>query len=152
MIAAFGGIFALLVFVHFVSDWLLQSHDEAMRKTSDALVRAEHCFIYSLSFVPFMNWFELTISEALISFALLFFSHFVEDTYYPVMLWAKYVRRPPDFKMIVFNDEMTNGKQLSDRDAFIRWASEPLGKIIAIVVDQLVHIAFLFPIAYFAVT
>ena len=139
-IAQFGGVFALLVFWHFVADWIFQTHSEAMAKAKDARIRAQHCFTYAVIFAPAMGVLQLTWAEALVCWVVLFASHFVEDTYIPVMLWAKHVRQPPEFK------------SLPDEEAFVAWASTPLGKIIAIVVDQLVHLAFLFPIAYYAVT
>jgi len=152
-LAQMGGIFALLVFWHFVVDWLFQSHNEAMKKSHDAGARAFHCAVYTLGFVMVMPFFGSSFSteEAILSIIILFFSHFIEDTYYPVFLWTKHVRKPPEFGKIVFNQDLTEGRQLTDREAFIEWFGTPLGKIIGIVVDQLVHIAFLLPIAYFVV-
>lgn len=31
-LALLGGVFSALVLTHFIADWVLQSHDEAMRK------------------------------------------------------------------------------------------------------------------------
>lgn len=140
-VASLGGVFAILVLVHFIVDWLLQSHSEAMAKSKNSLIRAKHCFIYTINFVPVMYFLDLSALQIVVSILLLFISHFFEDTYYPVMLWAKYVRKPPEF---------ATGE--SDETAFIKWASTPLGKILAIVADQLVHLVFLLPIAHFAVT
>lgn len=70
-----GGWLALLVTLHFTVDWVFQSHDEAMRKPREWLVRARHCMVY----------------------------------------------------------------------AFV---SEPLGKILLVAIDQIVHILFLLPVAY----
>jgi hypothetical protein len=137
-----GGIFALLVFWHFVADWLFQSHDEAMQKSNNAKIRARHCMVYSVGFVPLLIMLQLTLFELFLALITLFVSHFFEDTYYPVFLWVKYVRRPPEFSLTSVH---------SDKEAFLLWFATPLGKIIGIVVDQLVHIAFLLPIAYFAV-
>lgn len=133
-----GALFSLLVFWHFVADWLFQSHDEAMKKSKDARIRMFHCLVYTLFFVPIVGF---TINDPVIAWSCLgalFLSHFIEDTYYPVLLWAKHVRKPPEFDGV-----------RSDEEAFIKWASQPLGKIIAIVVDQLVHIGFLLPIAWY---
>jgi hypothetical protein len=147
-----GGVFALLVFVHFVVDWLFQSHDEAMKKAKDSWVRARHCLVYTFGFIPIICVLSLTIAEAMGCLTLLFFSHLIEDTYYPVLLWAKYLRKPPEFEKFVYDIDLMDMRKLNDEEAFIEWASTPLGKIIAVVVDQLVHIAFLLPIAYYAVT
>lgn len=141
-LAAMGGIFALLVFWHFVIDWVFQSHDEAMKKSSDASVRAFHCGVYAVGFVPVLSMLQLTPVTAWSCFVLLFVSHFIEDTYYPVMLWAKHIRRAPEFH---------DGAYASDKEAFMAWISKPLGTILMIAIDQLVHIAFLLPIAYLAV-
>lgn len=141
-LAKMGGVFALLVFCHFVVDWLFQSHDEAMKKSHDAWVRAIHCIVYTTGFIPLMILLRLNLVEFIASLTILFVSHFFEDTYYPVFLWVKYVRRPPEFRSPLYP---------TDREAFLAWFSTPLGKIIGIVVDQLVHIGFLLPIAYFAV-
>ena len=138
-IAELGGFFSILVFWHFVADWIFQSHDEAMKKSKNHEIRAIHCMIYTICFFPLLCVLPLTTTQLLISVAILFFSHFIEDTYVPVMLWAKHIRKAPEFN---WHDR--------DEDAFIAFASTPLGKILAIVVDQLVHIAFLLPIAYMA--
>lgn len=151
-IALFGGIFALLVFWHFVADWLTQSHNEAMSKARDKWVRARHCLIYSLNFVPVMYVLKLSHTHMLLCFVILFVSHFIEDTYIPVLLWVKHIRRPPEFKDRGEHFASRADLVAEDRRAFIAFASTPLGKVVAIVVDQLVHIAFLMPIAYFALT
>lgn len=145
--ALFGGFFALLVFLHFFADWLFQSHDEAMKKSHDAQVRMIHCFIYTIFFVPVMGVLGLTLTQAMFCSGLLFWSHFFEDTYVPVMLWVKHVRNPPEFRELA--DDGT--RLYTDEQAFRKWIASPLGMIIMIVVDQLVHITFLFPIAYYAV-
>lgn len=147
-LAQMGGVFALLVFCHFVVDWLFQSHDEAMKKSVDSFVRARHCLIYTFGFVPLLWALKLNLIELSASVVILFVSHFFEDTYYPVMLWVKHVRRPPEFRDMTIEHFP---RTLTDKEAFIKWFSTPLGKIIGIVVDQLIHITFLLPIAYFAV-
>lgn len=93
-----GGFLAILVFIHFFVDWIFQSHDEAMVKHNNWKVRAKHCAIYTFPFIVFLYWCDLSSSQLLIAAAILFFSHFIEDTYYPVLLWAKYIRRPPEMQ------------------------------------------------------
>lgn len=39
-------------------------------------------------------------------------------------------------------------QRVLDLEGFIAFVSEPLGKILLIAVDQIVHIAFLLPVAY----
>ena len=69
--------------------------------------------------------------------AILFFSHFIEDTYIPVYLWAKYIRRIPNIRL----------------DGIMAFKSEfghPLGLMLFVAVDQIIHLLFLFPLIYFA--
>jgi hypothetical protein len=94
-LAKAGGLFALFTFVHFVVDWVFQSHAEAMAKHNTPKVRARHCAIYTVPFLPILWALGLTGWEIVASTVILFGSHFVEDTYLPVLLWCKYVRRPP---------------------------------------------------------
>lgn len=137
-IAKIGGIFAVLTFVHFFVDWILQTHAEAMAKHNNAKVRARHCLIYTVGFVPLLWLLHLSLLECFVSINILFWSHFVEDTYLPVYYWAKYIRKPPE--MVV-----------DSKAGFIQFVSTPLGKILMIAVDQIIHLAFLFPIVWMAV-
>lgn len=201
-ISRVGGWLALLVTLHFTVDWVFQSHDEAMRKPRDWRVRAKHCLVYTFPFAALL--FATTWSPVLVLLMtlLVFTSHFVEDTYYPILLWAKYVRRPPQMRRVVFargrvfpaapppdgreppltpspsyvplviSDDgtereprdrvesevvhMHNVRLISveeaqarlDLDGFIAFVSEPLGKILLVAIDQIVHILFLLPVAY----
>src|SRR5580704_673302 len=99
-IALMGGLFAVLGFIHFFVDWIFQSHAEAMVKHNNPKIRAKHCLIYTLGFVPllFFCWHvgALLAWQFVASLVILFVSHFVEDTYLPVFYWAKYIRRPPE--------------------------------------------------------
>ena len=137
-----GGLFALLTFVHFGVDWLFQSHAEAMKKHNHPWTRAHHCAVYTLGFMPAMMLLELSQPEILLGAGILFFSHFVEDTYIPVFLWAKYIRRPPGFAS-------GNTKEQDDK-AFMQFIDTTLGKILMITVDQIIHLIFLWPIVYMA--
>lgn len=90
-----GGLLSLFLMNHFVVDWIFQSHDEAMVKHNNPKVRAKHCLIYTLGFIPLLFLMHMSWPLIAISLNILFWSHFVEDTYIPVFLWAKYIRRPP---------------------------------------------------------
>lgn len=135
-LAEIGGILALLTLLHFVADWVFQSHAEAMAKPTNHKVRAKHCLIYTAiccaalalcgSGLPVLAW----------SAVLLFTSHFLEDTYLPVLVWARYIRKPPEMA----------GVKLTIRD-FQKFAETVLGKILLIAIDQIVHVLFLLPIA-----
>lgn len=142
-LALCGGLFAIMTFTHFFVDWIFQSHAEAMAKHNNWLVRARHCMIYTVGFIPFLGFCHWAHALAgwqyFLSLGILFFSHFVEDTYLPVYWWAKYIRRPP---------EMTEG---DPKVGFIQFVQTPLGKILMIAIDQIIHIAFLFPIVWMIV-
>lgn len=135
--AAMGGVFAVLVFWHFFADWLFQTHVEAMAKAKDRRVRAMHCLVYAGLFVPLFAGLHMPLLGACYSLAILFTSHFVIDSYIPVLLWAKYLRRAPQFSAGTSNEE-----------AFKAFAATPIGLVLMIVMDQFFHIAFLLPIAW----
>lgn len=130
-----GGLFALLSFVHFFVDWLFQSHSEAMQKHNHNFIRAKHCLIYTLGFLPVFLLLSLPLGITVILCNILFLSHFIEDTYMPVYLWAKYIRKPPEIKdgtVEGFNDFINN---------------TVLGKILMIAVDQIIHLLFVLVVA-----
>lgn len=141
LLALAGGLFAILTFIHFAVDWVFQTHAEAMAKHNNAKVRARHCLIYTLGFVPLLaifTWLDvLTLLQFVACILILFVSHFIEDTYLPVYLWAKYIRRP---------DEMRSNP--NPKAGFIAFVGTPLGKILMIAIDQIIHLAFLFPIVW----
>lgn len=157
-IALLGGIFAILVFIHFFVDWLFQTHSEAMIKHNHYKIRAKHCLIYALGFVPIMLLFNLSILQLAIAFNILFWSHFYLDTYHLVYIWAKYIRKPPEmiepYKEVLLRED---GEQFfkvcppNPKKGFGEFVQTPIGKILLIAVDQIFHLAFLFPIAWFMV-
>jgi hypothetical protein len=191
MLALAGGLFAILTFIHFVVDWIFQTHAEAMVKHNNAKVRARHCAIYTLGFVPLLlafTWFSvLTPLELVACVLILFVSHFVEDTYLPVFYWALHVRRPPEVRWTIkledgasklygpdgalvdhapsldtWPDQWRKDLATSVKDAetckaankqmalrgFMEFVNTGLGKILMIAVDQIIHLAFLFPIVW----
>lgn len=156
-IALGGGFLCVLTFIHFFVDWIFQSHTEAMVKHNNPFVRAKHCFIYTLGFVPFMWLIEFTAWEWIISLNVLFWSHFIEDTYLPVFLWAKYIRRPPEmtepWKESFTRTDGTVAVKVHPPDpkhGFVEFIGTTLGKILMIAIDQIIHISFLFILVYFA--
>lgn len=154
LLVKIGGLFAVLAFNHFIIDWLFQSHSEAMQKHNHPMVRAKHCLIYTAGFVPFLILSHTTTICFIISLNILFWSHFAIDTYIPVYLWARYIRKPPEMNQpVVEIIETSKGfyKKISSPDplkGFVKFAETTLGKILCIVVDQIIHLAFLFPIIY----
>ncbi len=150
-IALMGGIFAVLVFIHFFVDWIFQSHSEAMVKHNNPKVRAKHCLIYTAGFIPLFLFCHFSVFEWLVALNLLFWSHFCEDTYLPVYLWAKYVRRPPEMTEPRKQKGVDGYVTVSPPDpkaGFVEFIQTPLGKILMIAIDQIIHICFLLPIAW----
>lgn len=159
-IALMGGILAVLVFIHFFVDWIFQSHAEAMVKHNNPKIRAKHCLIYTVGFVPFFLFCHFSALEWLIALNVLFWSHFCEDTYIPVYLWAKYIRKPPEMtnprKGDVYLQQQEDGgfkpeqKVLppDSKAGFVEFIQTPMGKILMIAIDQIIHICFLLPIAW----
>jgi hypothetical protein len=153
-----GGLFAILGFIHFFVDWIFQSHAEAMVKHNNAKVRAKHCAIYTAGFVPLMMLFHCLSGgiifnwwETLLAINVLFWSHFGEDTYIPVYLWAKYIRRPPEMTEPIKQTQLDGYVQLLPPDpkvGFGLFIQGALGKILMITIDQIIHFAFLFPIVW----
>jgi hypothetical protein len=156
--ATMGGLFAIFTFVHFFVDFILQTHAEAMAKHNNAIVRARHCLIYTVGFIPLILVLKFTAIEFTIALNILFWSHFIEDTYYPVFLWAKYVRRPPEmvepWKETYLRIDGVEAIKVHPPDAkrgFIEFVNTPLGKILMIAVDQIIHLSFLFPLVWMAI-
>lgn len=150
-IALMGGIFAVLAFIHFFVDWIFQSHSEAMVKHNNPKIRAKHCLIYTVGFIPLLllchfNWIEMFVATQI-----LFWSHFCEDTYIPVFLWAKYIRRPPEMtepRKSVGVDGYVTVLPPDAKAGFADWVQTAMGKILMIAIDQIIHLFFLFPIAW----
>jgi hypothetical protein len=151
IIAIMGGLFAVLAFIHFFVDWIFQSHSEAMVKHNNPKIRAKHCLIYTLGFVPLLALVGFSFYEWLIALNILFWSHFCEDTYLPVYYWAKWIRRPPEMTQPRKRTEVDGYVTILPPDpkaGFVEFVQTPLGKILMIAIDQIIHLAFLFPIAW----
>lgn len=156
-VAHMGGLFAILAFVHFVVDWIFQTHAEAMAKHNKWKVRIRHCLIYTVGFIPILWVLGFSFWKFAIALNILFWSHFVEDTYLPVYLWAKYIRRPPEmiepWKETYARVDGSIAFKVHPPDprrGFIEFVQTPLGKILMIAVDQIIHLAFLLPIVWLA--
>lgn len=144
-----GGLFAVLTFIHFLVDWGFQTHDEAMLKGKEKLVRARHCFIYTVGFLPLLILTDVSYSNILICCSILFFSHFFEDTYIPAMWWFSNIRKPPELMLLMKDIEAYLPDKTSDR-AFLTYLRNygPLPYILLITIDQIIHLAFLWPVVY----
>jgi hypothetical protein len=158
LMIAMGGVFSLLVFWHFLADWVFQSQTEAMTKAKDRKVRLWHCTKYAAAFVPLLfvttNW-----AVMLMSLGILFVSHYFIDSYVPVMLWAKHLRKAVQFECVgkryppqPWQDKVVEPRGFdNDEEAFKAFAATPLGLILIITMDQFFHIAFLLPVAFLMV-
>lgn len=150
-IALMGGLLAVLSFIHFFVDWIFQSHAEAMVKHNNPKIRAKHCLIYTVGFIPLFLFCQFSLVEWLIALSILFWSHFYLDTYQGVYLWAKYIRRPPEMtepRKHVGIDGYTFVIPPDPKAGFIEFVQTTLGKILMISIDQISHITFLIPIAW----
>jgi len=150
-IALMGGLLSILVFIHFFVDWIFQSHAEAMVKHNNPKIRAKHCLIYTAGFIPFMALFHFSWPEWLLALNILFWSHFGEDTYVPVYLWAKYIRKPPEMtqpRKVPSLDGYVEVTAPDPKEGFKEFIQTPMGKILMIAIDQIIHICFLIPIAW----
>jgi len=129
-----GATLALLGLVHFVADWLIQTHDTAQKKNHNRVVRLWHSFGYSIWFIPcFFVWStEVSLEAGMGGFLWILFSHYFIDSYWPVYWWAKYLRRMPP----------PNNPRFKEA-----WLANPVNPILFIAVDQILHVVFLLPIA-----
>jgi len=149
-IALAGGLWVVLVFWHFLADWLTQTEKNAEAKHHGGLVLGVHCLVYSALFIPFFWLYGLHLWEAVMSFIVLYFSHIVGDVGLPVWWWSKYIRK------MTYTDM---GKSIRVPVAFptdLFRANEPMTTsklfrpILVIVIDQLWHLAWLWVIVFFA--
>jgi len=134
-----GGVFFMLTAMHYFFDWVFQNHEEAMAKSHFGSIRMKHCAIYSAPFMLSMPLVGLTFIEAYLVFLWVFITHYLEDTYVPVYWWAKYIRKPPQMR------------EKNNEEGFLEFCETPLGKILAIQIDQIFHLASLFPVACYVV-
>ena len=150
-LAKLGGLLFLLSFWHFIVDWGFQSHKEAMNKSTDHKVRAKHCTVYLVGMWPLVYLASSDATTLITAAIVLWLSHFLIDTYIPVYLWAKYLRRYPTF----WGPEGTNTIDIQSKrphveteiDKFKALFKTPIGLILAISMDQAFHILYLVPIA-----
>lgn len=133
-----GGLFALFTFNHFLVDWVFQTHDEAMKKSTSWLWRARHCLVYTVGFLPLLWLLGMSPVRVVLGCLVLFVSHFVEDTYLPVFWWAKHIRRMPEVRQ-------------DGIDGFKSQFRTPLGVVLFISIDQIIHLCFLWVLVALAV-
>lgn len=148
-LAKIGGLFSIFVIFHFIADWVFQTHHEAINKTKNWKIRVRHCTIYTVLMLGALYaTCYITALEFLLYGIILFASHFLEDSYVPVFYWAKYFRQEPELNATKNNtwsdEEKTPTNNLVN---FKLFASQPIGLILLIVIDQIIHLLFLLPIS-----
>jgi hypothetical protein len=141
LVAKAGGLFAFLTFFHFVFDWLPQSNFMATSKSSDRVLRMVHCGLYTIMMsLPIKFGLGLQGWRCVVALLTLHVSHYLIDSYWPILWWAKSIRKFPVFKE-VGPDKSIHFR--TDRSAFWTLYSSPTGAILCITVDQLFHLTFL---------
>ena len=160
-LAVIGGLWFILTFIHFVADWMFQTHADAVAKSTDTSIRARHCAIYTAFFIPIFMFIGCSWIAIATYVGILFMSHFIEDSYVPVLWWMRHIRKVPWFTKGQKTGYSTKSPYLeiiplTDKEAWTEFAqAEPaLSFILLITVDQIVHIFFLGVIAglmYYAV-
>jgi hypothetical protein len=122
-----GGLFAMLLFVHFVADFVHQSATHKDAKYVRHWQLLKHSFIYAVQF-----W--------------LFCSHVIIDSGYFTRIWILKLYRPPD----LFDGLATRNAQYDDagfsRAIVYKWAMTPNGRIMTMMVDQIQHATALWPL------
>ena len=139
IISEAGGILIILTFVHFFADWVLQTDAMARRKSDESpWLLVVHSFVYAAAFVPVLSYaFKFAVPLVASASLTLMMSHGAIDTYTPIWLWARFLRRPQEMR-----DDPVDG--------FTVWSSKPYGLLLTSGVDQFMHICFLAPIAVMA--
>lgn len=85
-------LFELLLLAHFVGDYLVQTEYQALHKAEGNFLNSaliNHCFMYSLCFVPVLAIYNANPLWILF----VFLSHMFYDRRWPIMLWRQYVNR-----------------------------------------------------------
>lgn len=126
-------LFDLLVIVHFISDWIFQTQEQASNKSKDLNVLLEHSSVYTIFFIPVLFFCQpLSLIWAL---PLLFLSHaFLDNRKFEfwILRVFKGIYVTPDF--IPFYKDKYGDPQIFDKSLF--W-------ILLITIDQVLHIIVL---------
>lgn len=71
-------VILLLIWLHFIADFVLQSDVMAKAKSSDDTVLIKHVVIYSATFIPFALW-AFGVADAAAFITMNYAGHFVTD-------------------------------------------------------------------------
>lgn len=83
-------ILYLILFAHFMCDWIFQTRGEAYLKVTDWKCRASHCLDYTMWFFIVLNIAELPIVWWIYPY--LFVTHFLFDTPEVKKWWVKHAQ------------------------------------------------------------
>lgn len=131
-----GGIFVLLAFIHLLADLMLQTETMAKRKADESSwLLIIHSAVYAVVFIPFLALaFDGSVHLTATCVLTLMMSHGAIDTYTPIWVWARLVRKPQEMK-----EDPIGG--------FTLWSSKPYGMLLTHIIDQFMHGCFLVPVA-----
>jgi len=146
-----GGVWSLLMLWHFVADWIPQTHAHAIAKTKDSWIRFEHCMLYTVLFGPAYFFCATGSPRGIMIMVWLFVSHFIIDSYVITAWWAKHVRRDPAFDETELAATTITGVELrrprTYEEGMKAMMSTPVGAILCITMDQILHLVCLVPVA-----
>lgn len=69
----------LFIICHFIGDFILQNGWMATYKNKSYFVLGVHSFVYSITFIPLMIYYQFSLMRILISFLILLLSHYIID-------------------------------------------------------------------------
>jgi hypothetical protein len=130
-LATLGGTLFMLVVLHLVGDWVLQTHDIAMRKVKEPLVRALHVNIYTMVFALVL--FPLNKQDLSLCIVWIWVTHFIIDSYKP-LYWFRHWLGDPDAETW---------------DKFKEAFTTTRGFVVYVALDQIFHLLTLIPVAYY---
>jgi len=135
------GVLGFFLLGHFFFDWGLQSHKDAIAKSKNFSVRFSHVLSYTLCMSVL---FYVVMSDDIFGIFIVSSAtavlHFLTDDYSAPVLWAKYVRKAPEFEGIGILAGAT------------KFAATPLGIILLVMGDQLLHTLALSFVAFYVVS
>lgn len=139
-----GGIFAVLMFVHFIADFIQQSsYDTDVKYTSHRSL-FKHSLIYTIQFLPFMFFLKMALWEICLGVVWLLLTHFAIDSMWFTKLWVFKLYKPPELFGVDgivpdYNCKVANA-------IFFKWAATPNGRLRVLLIDQIQHATALWPI------
>lgn len=136
LFAAAGGIFAILMLVHFVADFVFQSYKVVDIKFNKFRELSKHSFIYAVQFLPILFFIELTWTQCVVGFLWLMVSHFVIDSMWITNHWIKHMYRPPDL--------------VATPRGILGWSTAYKNSVRILIIDHIQHAFALWPIVIMA--